>query len=148
MPCAWSKLHETWFAKVVVKEFKLASKSPDLNPNYHPWDELEHWLHARSFQSTSVLNLTNGLVVEWAQIPAATLLNIVESHPKREKAVLAWKKVSALCKCPWFQNEMFTKCPCDGQVSLYFWSQCLSTLFTKAAKRCKIPFVNSSIHDL
>lgn len=51
----------------------------DINPVLHLWDELEHRLGARLYQLTSVLDLTNALMAEQEQIPAARLQKLVES---------------------------------------------------------------------
>ena len=39
--------------------------------NRHLWDELEHRLRGRTNRPTSVPDLTNALVAEWNQVPAA-----------------------------------------------------------------------------
>ena len=54
--------------------------SPDLNSIEHLWDELERWLRARHNRPTSVPNLTNALVAEWKQVPAAMFQHLVESQ--------------------------------------------------------------------
>uniref|UniRef100_A0AAR2K7Y8 Tc1-like transposase DDE domain-containing protein n=1 Tax=Pygocentrus nattereri TaxID=42514 RepID=A0AAR2K7Y8_PYGNA len=64
------------------------AQSPDLNPIKHFWDELEGRLRARPSRSTSVSDLTNVLLEEWSIIPINTLLNLVESLPRRVKAVI------------------------------------------------------------
>jgi len=64
---------------------------PDLNPTKHLWDELERRLRARPNRSTSVPDLTNALVAEWKQIPAAMFQHLVESLPRRVEAVVAAK---------------------------------------------------------
>lgn len=46
-------------------------QSSDLNPIQHLWDGLDRRLWARSDRPTSVLHLTDALVSEWEQIPAA-----------------------------------------------------------------------------
>ena len=54
-----------------VEEFDWPAQSPDLNPIEHLWDELESRLHTWPNRPTSVPDLTNALVVEWKQVPAA-----------------------------------------------------------------------------
>ncbi|KAK3562531.1 hypothetical protein QTP86_000548 [Hemibagrus guttatus] len=65
------------------------SQSPDLNPIEHLWDELERRLRARPSHPTSVPDLTNVLLEERSEIPINTLLNLVESLPRRVEAVIA-----------------------------------------------------------
>uniref|UniRef100_A0A673VX79 Tc1-like transposase DDE domain-containing protein n=1 Tax=Salmo trutta TaxID=8032 RepID=A0A673VX79_SALTR len=66
--------------------------SPDLNPIEHLWDELKRRLRARSNCPTSVSDLTNALVAEWQQVPAAMFLHLVESLPRRVEAAISAKE--------------------------------------------------------
>ena len=61
----------------------------NLNHTEHLGDELERQLRARPFCSTSVPDLTNAILTEWAQIPTNTLQYLVKSLPRRMKAVIA-----------------------------------------------------------
>ena len=72
-----------------VEGLDRPAQSPDLNPIEHLWDELEHRLRARHNRPTSVPDLTNALVTEWKQIPAAMFQHRVESLPRRVEAVIA-----------------------------------------------------------
>ena len=64
---------QKWLVELAVEELDWPTQSPDLcNPTEHLWDELEHRLLARPIRPTSVANLTNALVAEWKQVPAAT----------------------------------------------------------------------------
>jgi len=69
-----------------VEELDWPAKIPDLNPIEHLWDESERRLQARPSRPTSVSDLTNALLEEWSKIPMNTLLNLVESSPRRVKA--------------------------------------------------------------
>ena len=60
-----------------------SAQSPDLNPIEHLWDELEHRLRTRPNHTTSVADLTNALVAEWKQVPAAMFQHLLESLPRR-----------------------------------------------------------------
>jgi hypothetical protein len=82
---------EKWFGEFGVEELDWPSQSPDLNPIEHLCDELEHRPRARPNRPTSVPNLTNTLVVEWKQVPAAIFQHLVESLPRRVGAVIAAK---------------------------------------------------------
>ena len=54
----------------------------DLNFIEHLWDELERQLRDRPNHPTSVPELTNALVAEWKQVPAAIFKHLVESLPR------------------------------------------------------------------
>ena len=64
-------------SEIGVDELEWPAQSPDLNPIQHLWDELEQRLRARPSCSTSVLDLTNAL--------------LVESFPRRVEAIIAAK---------------------------------------------------------
>jgi len=64
-------------SEIGVDELEWPAQSPDLNPIQHLWDELEQRLRARPSCSTSVLDLTNAL--------------LVESFPRRVEAIIAGK---------------------------------------------------------
>ena len=76
---------------IAVEELDWPAQSPELNPIKHLWDELERRLRARCNRPTSVPNLTNALVAEWKQVPSAMFQPLVESLPRRVKAVIAAK---------------------------------------------------------
>ena len=81
----------TWMREFGVDELDWPGQSPDLNPIEHLWDELERRLRARPSRPTSVCDLTNALLEEWSKILIKTLLNLVESLPRRVEAVIAAK---------------------------------------------------------
>ncbi len=80
-----------WMSEFGVEELDWPAQSPDLNSIEHLWDELERRLRARPYRPTSVSDLTNALLEEWSKIPIKTLLNLVESLPRRVEAVIAAK---------------------------------------------------------
>jgi len=69
-----------------VEELDWIAQSPGAHPIEHLWDELE-W-RARPSRPTSVSDLTNALLDEWAKIPTDTLQNLAESLPRRVEAVI------------------------------------------------------------
>ena len=81
---------QKWFVEIGVEELDWPAQSPD-NPSKHLWDELERPLRARPYHPTSVPDLTNALVAEWKQIPAAMFQHQVESLPRRVEAIVAAK---------------------------------------------------------
>uniref|UniRef100_A0AAZ3NWM9 E3 ubiquitin-protein ligase n=1 Tax=Oncorhynchus tshawytscha TaxID=74940 RepID=A0AAZ3NWM9_ONCTS len=58
------------------------AQSPDLIPIDQLWYELERRLQARHNRPTSVPNLTDALVAEWKQVPAAMFQHLVENLPE------------------------------------------------------------------
>ena len=66
-----------------VEELDWPAQSPDLNLVGQLWDKLVCRLRARPSHPTSVPDLTN--------IPIDTLLNLVDSLPRRVEAVIAAK---------------------------------------------------------
>jgi hypothetical protein len=79
---------QKWFVEIGVEELDWPAQSTDLNPMEHPWDKLEHQLLARPNRSTSVPDLTNALVAEWKQVPAAMFQHRMDSLPRRFEAVI------------------------------------------------------------
>ena len=73
------------------EELDWPAESTDLNPIEHLWNELECRLRASPNHSTSVPDLTNALMTEWKHVPAAMFRHLVESLPRRVKAVIAAK---------------------------------------------------------
>lgn len=73
-------MKKTWSANVRVEELVCSTQRPDLNPNEHLWDELEHQMHSRPPLLTSAPDLTDALVT---QIPTATLQNLVLYPPRK-----------------------------------------------------------------
>ena len=82
---------QTWHLEIIVEELDWPAQSPDLNPIKHLWDELERRLRARPNFPSSVPDLTNTLVAEWMQVPAAMFQHLVESLPRRVEVVIAAK---------------------------------------------------------
>ena len=85
------KSKQKQFFGIDVEEFDWPAHSPDLNPIEHLWDELECRLRARPIHPTSVPDLTNALVAEWKQVPAATFQHLQESLPRRVVSLIAAK---------------------------------------------------------
>jgi hypothetical protein len=83
---------QKWFVEISVDELDWPAQVIDLNPIEHLWDELERRLRARPNRPTSVPDLTNALVAEWKQVPAAIFQHLVESLPRRGVAVIAAKE--------------------------------------------------------
>ena len=82
---------QKWLVKISVEELDWPAQSPDLNSIEHLWDELEWRLWARPNRPNSVSDLTNALVAEWMQVPAAIFQPLVKSLPRRVEADIAAK---------------------------------------------------------
>ena len=87
-----------------MEELDWPAQIPDLNHIEHLWDELKCRLRARPNCPTSVPDLTNALVAEWKQIPAAMFQHLVESLPRRVEADIAAKGGPTPYKYPLLWN--------------------------------------------
>lgn len=80
----------------------LPAQSPVLNLNQSLWDELEHNLWARPHYPTSLLDLTDALVSEWAQIFAARFQNRSSRGCYSIRVMpMIWKWHVHLLRCPY-----------------------------------------------
>lgn len=70
-----------------VEELDWHTQSPGTNPTEHLLDDLEWRLQARPSRPTSVHDLRNAFLENHSNIPINTLLNIVDSLPRRVKAI-------------------------------------------------------------
>ena len=68
---------QKWFVEIGMEELDCPAQSPDLNHIEHLWNELERRQQARPYRPTSVPDLTNALVAEWKQVPAAMFQHLV-----------------------------------------------------------------------
>jgi len=67
---------------------KMASQSPDLNPIDHLWDLVEQELCALDVHPTNLHQLQDAILSIWANIFKEWFQHLVESMPRRIKAVL------------------------------------------------------------
>ena len=66
------------------------SKSPDLNPIERLWDQLDKRVRQRQLPAPQTLDqLRQMLQQEWRTIPRNNVRNLIESMPRRCRAVLA-----------------------------------------------------------
>jgi transposase len=65
------------------------SKSPDLNPLEHLWDQLDRRLRQRQPPPQTLDQLRQMLQQEWRTIPRNNVRNLIDSMPRRCRAVFA-----------------------------------------------------------
>ncbi len=70
---------------------KWPPQSPDLNPIEHLWDVVEREIHIMDVQPTNLQQLCDAIVSIWTKISEECLQHLVESMPRRIKAVLKTK---------------------------------------------------------
>lgn len=71
-----------------VNVLSWPSKSPDLNPIEHLWDELDRRVRQRQPAPQSLQQLANALQAEWANIPQQFIQNLTSSMGRRCQAVI------------------------------------------------------------
>ncbi|GFV89659.1 transposable element Tcb1 transposase [Trichonephila clavipes] len=71
-----------------VQKLDWPSHSPDLNPIEHLWDELERRLRSQPNRPSSLQAFTSAVMDAWKAVPMVTYQKLVESLPKRLKAVI------------------------------------------------------------
>ena len=89
-PCHTAKIVQEWFEEH-DKEFKVLTwppNSPDLNPIEHLWDVLEQQVRSMEAPPRNLQDLKDLLLTSWCQIPQDTFRGLVESMPRRVRAVL------------------------------------------------------------
>ncbi|KAJ8872644.1 hypothetical protein PR048_026253 [Dryococelus australis] len=70
------------------------SRSPDLNPIEHLWDELDRRVRARKAPPKSIAELMESLLEELRRIPVDVLQTLVESMPVRVATVIAGRVIT------------------------------------------------------
>lgn len=84
-----SRLVKNWFLEANVDVLEWPSQSPDLNPIEHLWELLERKIRLRAIHNAT--DLWEILQDEWQNIPLEICQNLVDSMPRRCKAVLQAK---------------------------------------------------------
>ena len=88
-PVHTAKNVKKWIETKKVKILEnWPSQSPDLNPIEHLWSELERRIRKRPNPAKNVRELECALHEEWNQIPNNTLINLIESMPRRVEACI------------------------------------------------------------
>lgn len=84
-----SGLVKDWFKSKKVRLVEWPSQSPDLNPIEHLWEELDRRCKGRNPSNKN--DLFEMFKKEWNNIPLSTLVNLVDSMPRRCSAVIKAK---------------------------------------------------------
>ncbi|KAG5841041.1 hypothetical protein ANANG_G00195380 [Anguilla anguilla] len=90
-PCHTAKIVQEWFEEH-DKEFMVLPwppNSPDLSPIEHLWDVLEKQVRSMEAPPHNLQDLKDLLLTSWCQISEDTFRGLVESMPRRVRAVLA-----------------------------------------------------------
>ena len=80
-----------WFADRGISVVKWPPRSPDLNPIENLWNLLDLRLRRRPRLPGNVEELWKAMQEEWGEITQAQCENLVESLPRRYKAVVKAK---------------------------------------------------------
>jgi hypothetical protein len=84
-----SKLLQEYFAAKKITVLEWPSQSPDLNPIEHLWEELDRQIRVKNYSNGA--ELFTALQVEWDKIPMSRISKLIESMPRRCKAVIESK---------------------------------------------------------
>ncbi len=76
---------------------KWSPHSPDLNPIEHLWDVVEREILIMDVQPSNLQQLRDVIMPIWTNISEECFQNLVESMPRRIKAVLKENPVLARC---------------------------------------------------
>ncbi len=93
-PCYKVQIISDWFLEH-DNEFTLLKwppQSPDLNPIEHLWDVVEREIHIMDVQPTNLQQLCDAIMSIWTKISEECFQHLVESMPRRIKAVLKTKE--------------------------------------------------------
>lgn len=90
-PCHTARPVRTWKESQSINSIEWPSQSPDLNPIEHLWDELERRVRRNKFRPKNKAELFAALKREWDQIQSDVIVKLVDSMPRRVKAVLKSK---------------------------------------------------------
>jgi hypothetical protein len=86
-----SKLAKEWFQNHDMAVMQWPANSPDLNPIEHLWSHLKRRLAEYPEPPTSIKELWERAEKEWEAIPLKVCQGLIESMPRRVRAVLKAK---------------------------------------------------------
>ena len=86
-----SKKAQEWFQDNGIQVLEWPAQSPDINPIEHLWVHVKKELHKYPTHPKGVHELWDRVVEVWNGIPAETCQNLIESMPRRIRAVIRAK---------------------------------------------------------
>jgi transposase len=86
-----SKMAQNWFQDNGIKVLPWPAQSPDMNPIEHLWTYLKRKLKEYDHPPSGILELWERVEKEWNKIPAEECQKLIESMPRRVKAVVKAK---------------------------------------------------------
>src|SRR6266511_3164155 len=87
-PCHIAKIVKEWKEENSIDILPWPAQSPDLNPIENLWSELERKVRSHKPRPKNKNELIEVVKQEWNNISNTTLINLVESMPRRVKAVI------------------------------------------------------------
>ncbi|KAK0149451.1 Transmembrane protein 147 [Merluccius polli] len=102
-PCHKARIISDWFLEH-DNEFtvlKWPPQSPDLNPIEHLWDVVEREIRIMDVQPTNLQQLRDAIMSIWTKLSEECFQYLVESVPRRIKAVLKAKGGPTRCLPLW-----------------------------------------------
>ncbi len=92
-PCHKAQIISDWFLEH-DNEFTLLKwppQSPDINPIKHLWDVVEREIRIMDVKPTNLQQLRDAIISIWTKISEECFQHLIESMPRRIKAVLRAK---------------------------------------------------------
>jgi hypothetical protein len=83
-----ARLVNDYLNSETIQRMDWPAYSPDLNPIEHAWDILQQRISKRPQAPNTLQELADALEEEWHQIPQADFRNLVQSFPRRCRAVI------------------------------------------------------------
>lgn len=74
--------------EVGISVMQWPAKSPDLNPIEHLWDHLKRKVRSRDPAPTTLQELEEAVIEEWALIPQEEVVKLIRSMRERMEAVI------------------------------------------------------------
>ena len=84
-------ISQNWFKDNEIKVLLWPAQSPDLNPIEQLWEHLKRRLGEYPNPPGGILELWERTQEEWSKIEPSVCQNLIESMPRRIKAVLEAK---------------------------------------------------------